>query len=37
MIASTTDANKAKGFPNIQFYFDVDLNGPYWKSITWEN
>ena len=41
-IASTTDADKVKGYPYISFRFDIDLNGSYWnpkamKTYSWEN
>ena len=32
-----TSDNKAQGYPNISFYFDIDLNSSYWSSITWKN
>ena len=37
IIASTTDADKTKGYPDIVFYFDIDLTDPDWKSFTWQN
>ena len=37
IIASTTDGSKVKGYPYISFSFDIDLNGSYWSSQTWQN
>ena len=37
LIDTTTDYYKALGYPWIAFYFDIDLNGSYWSSKTWQN
>ena len=31
IIDTTSATNKAKGFPYIDIYYDIDMRGPYWK------
>ena len=36
-INATTSAYKLKGYPEIVFYFDIDLSSSYWSYFTWQN
>ena len=37
VIDATTSAYKAKGYPDMSFEFDIDINGDFWKDRSWKN